>query len=132
MVKQLREFTGREGMEVVVKIMRPIGRLVRGKKTVEMDGKTVFEYFSDIFSANLDSAYELMAILSGENPQTFSCTGGEMLKNISIMIGDPDLMGFFGLSVRTPGTSGSASESTEAPETSAASSTTAPNGTVKN
>lgn len=131
MVKQLREFTGREGMEVVVKIMRPIGRLVRGKKTVEMDGKTVFEYFSDFFCANLDSAYELMAILSGENPETFSCTGGEMLKNISIMIGDPDLMGFFGFSVRTPETSESASESTEGLETSAASSNTAQNATNK-
>lgn len=85
---------------------------MRGRSGIDITGKTVLEYFAELMEQDTDSVHELMAILSGEDPKTFSCTGGEALTNLSIMIGDPDLMVFFGLRRPTQDSSDSASEST--------------------
>lgn len=117
MVKRLSEFKGKEGLKVAARIMAPVGKLMRGKDGIDLAGKSVLEYFSELMEQDYDSVYELMAVLSGEDPKTYSCTGGEALSNLSLMIGDPDLMLFFGLRRQEADSSGDASGGTEAQKT---------------
>lgn len=131
MVKHLAEFDGVDGVSVAAKILRPIGRLAHGQDSIDRAGKSVLEYFGELMQTAPEDVYELMAVLSEEDPKTYTCNGGEALLNLSIMISDPDLISFFGLRRRTRESSGSAPEITEAPETSAVSSDTARSGTVK-
>lgn len=127
MVKKLKDFKGQNGVTTAVRLLAPVGRITRGKDSIDLAGKSMLEYFAELFARDPDDVWEMMAILSGTELEDFSCDGAEAMQNLALMISDPDLMAFFGLQRRTPDALPSAPENTEAPKASNASSPTAPN-----
>lgn len=127
MVKKLKEFNGPDGVATAVRLLAPVGRISRGKDKIDLGGKSVLEYFAELFATDPDDVWEMMAILSGTTLEEFECDGAEAMQNLALMIDDQDLMAFFGLRRKTPDALPSAPENTEDPETSVASSPTAQN-----
>lgn len=119
---KLSEFTGKKGVEIAAKVMKPIFKLTANdeiRKLRQKKGVTVDEVLTGMVLNEPDAAMELYAILNEKDIEEYknTCTAATILEDIFLTFADEDLMVLFGLRVRTTDTSsGSATENIKATE----------------
>lgn len=112
---RLSEFKDEKGIEVVAKLLVPIGNIAANKDNATARGKNVSAFASSILQNNTRDVMDMLAILDDKNPEEYHCTAATVLMDVFNMMSDPDLLMLFGLQRQTAASSGSASETTEAP-----------------
>ncbi len=113
---RLSEFKDEKGIEVVAKLLVPIGNIASNKENGDAKDKSILAFASSILQNNKRDVMDMLAILSDNDPANYHCTAATVLMDVLNMVSDPELMELFGLQRQTPASSGSASETTEAPE----------------
>lgn len=111
---RLSEFKDEKGVEVVAKLLVPIGNIASNKKNSDAKGKSMMAFASSILQNNKKDVMDMLAILDDKEPEEYHCTAATVLADVFNMFSDPELMGLFGLQSETLASSGSASENTEA------------------
>lgn len=106
-------------------LAEPVGTLYLKKDRYDGKCKKALEYFSRMFGDFPVEARRIMAIMSGEDPESYVPDNREMMLNTWSLSGDEDFTGFFGWR-KIPESSGDASESTGDPTAPDTSSDTAP------
>lgn len=114
---RLSEFKDEQGIEVVAKLLVPIGKIAANAKNAPKKDGTMLEFASAMLQNSPREVMEMLAILDGKDPASYHCNAGTVLVDVFNMLSDPELMMLFGLQRQNPASSGSASETTEAPET---------------
>lgn len=114
---RLSEFQDEQAIEVVAKLLAPIGRIAANAKNMEAKGKSAAEFAGALLQNSPKEVLTMLAVLSGQEPAQYHCTAASVLADVFQMLSDPELMQLFGLRSRKAASSGSASESTEAPAT---------------
>lgn len=112
---RLSEFKDEKGIEVVAKLMGPIGAIASNKENAKAKDKSVLEFASSMLHNNPKEIMSMLAILDDKDPADYHCNAATVLHDVFNMVCDPELLMLFGLQRQTPASSGSASESTEAP-----------------
>ena len=113
---KLSEFKDEKAIEVVAKLLVPIGNIAKNRNTAAAKGGTKLEFASAMLQNNPSEVKDMLAILADRDPAEYHCSAASVLVDLLDMLNDPELMQLFGLRSETPASSGSASESTEAPE----------------
>jgi hypothetical protein len=113
---KLSDFKDEKAIEVVASLLEPIGKIAANKETAEAKGKTKLEFASALLKNNAAEVKDMLAILNDVDPADYHCSAASVLVDLLSMLNDPELMELFGLQSQTPASSGSASESTQAPE----------------
>lgn len=114
---RLSEFKDEKGVEVVAKLLTPIGNIAADKEmaTAQKDCKHMGEFASLLLQRHTQDVMTMLAVLNDQEPADYHCNAATVLVDVFKMISDPELMMLFGLQRQTPASSGSASENTEAP-----------------
>lgn len=115
---RLSDFKDEKGIEVVAKLLIPIGNIAANSKNAEARGKGNLAFASALLQNNQRDVMDMLAILNDKDPAEYHCTAASALVDVFSMISDPELLQLFGLQRQTLASSGSASATTEAPETS--------------
>jgi len=110
---RLSDFKDEKGIEVVAKLLAPIGRIASSAKNAEAKDKSVAEFVSAMLLNNPADVKELLAILDDKDPAEYHCTAATVLADALNMVSDPEFLELFGLQRQTVTSSGSASENTE-------------------
>lgn len=113
---RLSEFKDEKAIEVVAKLLEPIGCIASNAENAEAKGKSVAAFAGALLQNNPKEVMAMLAILDDQDPATYHCTAASVLVDVFNMFNDPELMRLFGLRSGKVASSGSASESTEAPE----------------
>jgi hypothetical protein len=116
---RLSEFKDEKGIEVVAKLLVPIGKIAQNQnnaKTKEKGG-TLLDFASAMLQNNPKEVMSMLAILDDKDPAQYHCSAASVLMDVFNMIVDPELLQLFGFQSKTPASSGSASGNTEAPST---------------
>lgn len=127
---RLSDFKDEKGVEVVAKLLMPIGRIAanqenaKAMKAVNEEGGNLLSFASALLCNSPRDVMDMLAILNDEDPADYRCSAATVLVDVFNMISDPELLALFGLQRQNPASSGSASESTEAPAPPARSSAT--------
>lgn len=127
---RLSEFKDEKGVEVVAKLLVPIGNIAADKEmaSARKGSKHMGDFASLLLQRHTQDVMTMLAALNDQDPADYHCTAATVLVDVFNMISDPELMMLFGLQRQTPASSGSASENTEARALPARSSATpAPN-----
>ena len=111
---KLSEFKDEKGIEVVAKLLVPIENIAKNQANSAAKGKSVIEFAASLLQNNPGEVKEMLAILADVDPAEYHCTAASVLVDALNMFSDPELLQLFGLQSKTPASSGSASESTEA------------------
>ncbi|NCE63739.1 hypothetical protein D1159_03880 [Pseudoflavonifractor sp. 524-17] len=116
---RLSDFRDKKGIEVVAKLLVPIGNIAADKEmaNAQKSSKHMGEFASLLLQRHAQDVMTMLATLNDQDPADYHCTAATVLVDVFTMISDPELMMLFGLQGQTPASSGSASESTEAPKT---------------
>lgn len=114
---RLSDFKDKKGVEVVAKLLVPIGNISADKEMTEAkkNVRHMGEFASVALQKHSQDVMDMLAILNEQNPEEYHCTGATVLRDVLDMFSDPDMLALFGLQRQTPASSGSASENTEAP-----------------
>lgn len=112
---RLSEFKDEKAIEVVAKLLEPIGRIASNAKNAEAKGKSMAAFAGALLQNSPKEIMIMLAVLDDQDPANYHCTAASVLADVFHMLNDPELMQLFGLQSRKPASSGSASESTEAP-----------------
>lgn len=111
---KLSDFRDEKAIEVVADLLGPISKIVANKETAAAKDKGMIEFAAAMLRNSKRDVMDMLAILSGQKPEDYHCTAATVMKDVLDMFSDPELMQLFGLQRQTAGSSGSASESTEA------------------
>lgn len=112
---RLSEFKDEKALQVISDLLEPIGRIAANPENAEAKDLGVFEFVSTILRNSGKDVMTMLAILNEQDPADYHCTAASVMMDVFTMLDDPELMMLFGLQRQTPASSGSASESTEAP-----------------
>lgn len=114
---RLSEFKDEKGIEVVAKLLVPIGIIAQNKKNsaARENGGTLLDMASALLRNNPKEVMAMLAILNDKDPGKYHCNAATVFMDVFNMISDPELLQLFGLQSETAPKSGSASENTEAP-----------------
>lgn len=123
---RLSEFKDEKGVEVVAKLLVPIGNIAADKEmaNIQKDSVHMGDFASLLLQKHPQDVMAMLAVLNDQDPEDYHCTAATVLVDVFNMISDPELMMLFGLQRQTAASSGSASENTEAPAPSPHSSAT--------
>lgn len=110
---RLSEFKDEKGIEVVAKLLAPIGRIAKNAKNADTKNKSVAEIASTMLMNNASDVKEMLAIINDTDPKKYHCDAATVLVDTFNMISDPGFQALFGLQGQTRTSSGSASENTE-------------------
>jgi len=115
---KLSEFKDEKAIEVVAALMEPVGNIAANpeNKKAREDGGTVAHFAGALLRNNPKDIMNMLAILDDKDPADYHCTAATILMDTFNMLSDPELMTLFGLQRQTPAFSGSALETTEAPQ----------------
>ena len=115
-MNRLSDFKGEKGVMIAAELLPVIMDILAIKENQEQKGETnAVKMFSAFMKRSPKEMMHIFAILSEEDPETYTCDGAEAMANMLILASDPILVGLF-ISQRQMGdatSSGSASESTE-------------------
>lgn len=111
---RLSEFKDEKGIEVVAKLLIPIGKIAANAQNAKAREGTQLEFASALLQNNPSEIMKMLAILADKNPEEYHCNAASVLMDVINMISDPELMVLFGSQRQTMASSGSASETTEA------------------
>jgi hypothetical protein len=110
---KLSDFKDEKAIDVVARLLVPIGRIADNKKNAEAKDKSKLEFVSALLRNNAADVKDILAIMADVDPAEYHCTATSVLTDAMELFNDPDLMRLFGLQSETAASSGSASESTE-------------------
>lgn len=113
---RLSEFKDEKGIEVVAKLLIPIGKIATNTKNAESRNGSKLDFAAALLQNNPGEVKDMLAILADKDPAEYHCTAATVLMDVFNMVSDPELMMLFGLQRQTTASSGSASENTEAPK----------------
>lgn len=108
---KLSEFKDEKAVEVVAKLLVPIGRIVSNKDNANARGGTQLEFASAILANNPADVKNMLAILNDKDPSEYHCTAATVIFDTMNMLADEELLQLFGLQRQTQTSSTSASES---------------------
>lgn len=111
---RLSDFKDEKGIEIVAKLLVPIGNIATNKANAKAKNENMFVFASALLQNNKRDVMDMLAILSDKDPTEYHCTAATAMSDIVEMLSDPDLLALFGLQRQTQASSGSASGSTEA------------------
>lgn len=117
---RLSEFKDEKGIEVVAKLLVPISKIAQNQnnakaKAKAKEGGTLLDFASAMLQNNPKEVMDMLAILDDKDPSEYHCSAATVLVDVFNMLSDPELLQLFGFQSKTPASSGSASENTEAP-----------------
>lgn len=113
---RLSEFKDEKAIEVVADLLIPVSNIAKNSTVADAKNKGVFEFAAAMLKCNAKDVKDMLAILDGKDPAEYHCSAASVMGDLLNMLSDPELMQLFGLRSKTPASSGSASETTEAPE----------------
>lgn len=108
---KLSEFKDEKAVEVVAKLLVPIGRIVSNKENAKARNGTQLEFASAILANNPKDVMNMLAILNDADPKTYHCTAATVIFDVMNMLSDEELIRLFGLQRQTKTSSTSASGS---------------------
>lgn len=113
---KLSEFKDEKAIEVVAKLLVPIGNIAADKEMEEekISAKHMGAFASAALQKHSRDVMDMLAILDDQDPAEYHCNAATVLRDVMIMFSDPDMLALFGLQRQTPASPGSASENTEA------------------
>ena len=114
---RLSEFKDEKAIEVVAKLLVPIGNIAKNRENAKAKGENILSFASSMLRNNASDVKAMLAILDEKEPEEYHCTVATVFKDVLNMISDPELLEIFGLQRQTAASSGSASENIEAQET---------------
>lgn len=112
---RLSEFKDEKAIKVVADLMVPLGDIATDPECRPKNGENRLAFATKLLSNHSKEVMNILAILDDKDPKSYHCTAASVLKDVMEMITDPELMELFGFQSKTSGSSGSASETTEAP-----------------
>lgn len=127
---RLSEFRDEQGVEVVAKLLVPIGKIVSNEKNAKAqkeanEGKgSMLDFVSALLQNSPRDVMDMLAILDGKDPNEYHCSAATVLVDALHMMSDHELLMLFGLQRQTLASPGSALETTGAQETPVSSSDT--------
>lgn len=113
---KLSDFKDEKGVEVVAKLLVPIGNIAMNPKNADAKDKGNFAFVSALLQNNKRDVMDMFAILNDVEPGEYHCDGATVLVDTFNMITDPPLLSLFGLQRQTAASSTSASTTGEAAE----------------
>lgn len=108
---KLSEFKDEKAVEVVAKLLVPIGNIVKNRDNAKARGGTHLEFASAILANNPADVKDMLAILNDKDPAEYHCTAATVIFDVMNMLADEELLQLFGLQRQTQTSSTSASES---------------------
>lgn len=115
---KLSEFKDEKGIEVVAKLLVPIGKIASNvnNRRAKNEGKSLIEFASSMLQNNPKETMNMLAILDDKDPESYHCNAATILVDVINMFADEELLKLFGLqSQKMDATSsGSASENIDA------------------
>ena len=108
---KLSEFKDEKAIEVVAKLLVPIGRIVSNKDNAKSRGGSNLEFASAILANNPSDVKDMLAILNDVDPSEYHCNAATVIFDVMNMLADEQLLKLFGLQRQTQTSSTSASES---------------------
>lgn len=112
---KLSEFRDEKAIDVVAKLLVPIANIAGNSANAAMKGKSLMEFASAMLRNNPRDVMAMLAILDDKEPEDYHCSAASVLVDLVNMLGDEELLQLFGAQRQTRASSGSASETTEAP-----------------
>jgi len=114
---RLSDFKDEKAIEVVAALMEPIGNIAANPENQKAreTGGTRAHLIGVILRNNAKDVMQMLAILDDKDPAEYHCTAVSVFSDTLKLFSDPEIMELFGLQSKTPASSGSASENTEAP-----------------
>lgn len=106
---KLSDFKDEKGIEVVAKLLVPIGNIANNAKNAVAKDEGYLAFASALLQNNASDVKAMLAILNDKNPDDYHCDGATVLVDTYNMLSDPALMALFGLQSKTSTSSGSAS-----------------------
>ena len=110
---RLSEFKDEKGIEVVAKLLVPIGNIASNPKNAKAKEGSMLTFASAMFQNNKKDVMEMLAILDDKEPSEYHCNAATILKDLINMLSDPEFLALFGLQSQTSSSSGSVSENIE-------------------
>jgi len=111
---KLSDFKDEKAIEVVAKLMEPIGHIAANTENAKAKEKNGLEFVSALLRSNKKDVMSMLAILDDKDPAEYHCNAASVVKDIINMLNDPELMELFGVQSMIPASSGSALENIEA------------------
>ena len=108
---KLSEFENEKGVEVVAKLLVPIGNIVSNRDNAKARGGTQLEFVSAMLANNPRDVMDMLAILDEKDPKEYHCNAATVIFDVMNMLADEQLLQLFGLQRQTQTSSTSASES---------------------
>lgn len=108
---KLSEFENEKGVEVVAKLLVPIGNIVSNRDNAKARGGTKLEFVSAMLANNPRDVMDMLAILDEKDPKEYHCNAATVIFDVMNMLADEELLQLFGLQRQTTTSSTSASES---------------------
>ena len=108
---KLSEFENEKGVEVVAKLLVPIGNIVQNRDNAKARGGTKLDFVSAILANNPKDVMNMLAILNDKEPSEYHCNAATIIFDVMNMLADEELLQLFGLQRQTQTSSTSASES---------------------
>lgn len=112
---RLSEFRDEQAIEVVARLMGPMSNIAANAQNAEARSRGAAQFAAALLKNCPRDVMDILAILSGKEPEAYHCTAASVLADVLDMLSDPELTRLFGLQSKTEASSGSASESIEAP-----------------
>jgi len=113
---KLSDFTDEKAIEVVAKLLIPMGNIAKNSANADAKGKNKIEFASQLLRNNAKDVMNMFAILHDVEPSEYHCNAATILMDTVEMLNDAPLMELFGLQSQTPASSGFASTNGEAQE----------------
>ena len=111
---RLSDFKDEKGVEVVAKLLAPIGNIASNPKNADARGNGNMAFAAAMLQNSPRDVMDMLAILNEQDPADYHCSAATVLMDVFNMISDPELLALFGLQRQTPASSGSASATIEA------------------
>lgn len=108
---KLSEFKDEKAIEVVARLLVPIGNIVKNRDNANARGGTQLEFASAILANNPSDVKDMLAILNDVDPSEYHCNAATVIFDVMNMLADEQLLKLFGLQRQTQTSSTSASES---------------------
>lgn len=108
---KLSEFKDEKAIEVVARLLVPIGNIVKNRDNANARGGSNLEFASAILANNPSDVKDMLAILNDVDPSEYHCNAATVIFDVMNMLADEQLLQLFGLQRQTQTSSTSASES---------------------
>lgn len=112
---KLSEYKNEKAVELLADLLDPICKIAANPGNQKAKGKSKIHFAQAMMKNNAREIVDILAILSGENPEKYECTAADILVGVLELLNDDEISLLFGLQSQKKGVtpSGSVSESVE-------------------